>query len=67
MALANKRVSEIAARVERTAELAGVTKRYVRLVINGDRKNQNVLSIYMELQERENLLIQDVKELVPFN
>ncbi len=63
----NKRQSESATRVERTAKLAGVSKRYVRLVINGERNNNNVMRIYMELQEGEDLLVKAVKELVPFS
>lgn len=61
------RDSEVATRVKRTAELAGVTERYVYLVISGERNNENVLGIYMQLQEGESLLLQAVKELIPFN
>ena len=62
-----KREAEVATRVERTADITGVSKRYVRLVLNGERRNDQVLSIYMQLQEGETLLLQAVKELVPFN
>lgn len=61
------RDSEVATRVKRTAELAGVSERYVYLVINGFRRSQKILGIYMQLQEGENLLLQAVKELIPFN
>jgi hypothetical protein len=63
----NKRDSEVATRVKRTAELTGVDVRSVYRVLNGDQKNEIVLSTYMQLQEGETLLMQAVKELVPFN
>lgn len=55
-----------AARVHRVAEMAGVSKRYVRMVIKGKRENEQVLRAYMELAEGENALLEAVKELVPF-
>lgn len=63
----NQRDSEVATRVKRTADISGVSKRYVYLVLNGDRNDENVMATYMRLQEGENLLLQAVKELVPFN
>lgn len=67
MALANKRDSEVATRVKRTAEIRGVSERYVRLVLSGERNSPEILATYMQLQESENLLVKAVKELVPFN
>ncbi len=61
------RDAEVATRVKRTAELTGVTERSVYRVLNGDQKNEDVLKVYMTLQEGESLLVQAVKELVPFN
>lgn len=56
-----------AARIKRTAEIVGVSERYVQLVLNGDRQNDDVLLVYMEMAEGENKLIQEVKKLVPLN
>lgn len=63
----SKRDSEVATRVKRTAELSGVDVRSVYRVLNGQQHNEKVLGIYMQLQEGENLLLQAVKELIPFN
>ena len=56
-----------AARITKTADLVGVSKRAVQLVLNGDRNNETVMTVFMELQEGENKLLQEVKKLVPFN
>lgn len=61
------------ARVKKTATIAGVSTREVYRVICGDvstEKDQAVLEIYMELQEGEeevyqNLLLKAVKQAVP--
>lgn len=64
----NKRDSENATRVKRTAELCRVSTRTVERVINGDQKNEEVLSTYMFLAEGEkNLLIQAIEKLIPIN
>lgn len=55
-----------AARVIKTAECVGVSERYVNYVINGERNNDMVLSVFMEIQEGENKLLEEVKKLVPF-
>ncbi|RXK57692.1 hypothetical protein ESA94_19390 [Lacibacter luteus] len=62
-----KRDSEIATRVKKIAELTGFSRRYVYMVINSDRHNEDVMSLYMQLQEKENALLLEVKKLVPFN
>jgi predicted transcriptional regulator len=62
-----ERDSANAARVKKVADIAGVTERYVRLVLTGERKNSYIMSLYMHLQEGETLLLKAVKELVPFN
>lgn len=63
----NKRDSETATRVKRTADLCGVSTRYVYMVIIGDRVDENVLSVYMQLAEGENKLLESVRKVVPFN
>jgi hypothetical protein len=62
-----QRDSEVATRVKRTAILVGVSERYVYHVLNGERNSEEVLNIYMQLQEGEQILINAVKELIPFN
>lgn len=62
-----KRDSEIATRVKKVAELTGFSRRYVYMVINADRYNEDVMNMYMQLQEGENALLMAVKKLVPFN
>ncbi len=60
-----------AAIVERTAEITGVSKRYVNLVMAGERNNDHVELVFMELKEgfteTENTLVEAAKKLVPFN
>jgi hypothetical protein len=62
-----KRDSAKAARVQKVANMAGVSIRQVYRVINGDQDNEDILSAYMELLEGENQLLVAVKELIPFN
>lgn len=66
MQKSNKRNTEQAAIVQKTAKLMGVSKRYVRMVVNGERKNEGVMTCYMEILERDNALLNAVKELIPF-
>lgn len=66
-----KRDPETAIRVKRTAELVGVSTRTVYRVIIGDPTvekftAEKVMTVYMELKEGENQLIEAVKQLVPF-
>ena len=56
-----------AANIDYTAELTGVDKRSVQRVLAGDQRNERILSTYMEIDEGINLLLQSVKQLVPFN
>lgn len=49
------------------ARLHGVTPNYVRKVINGKRENEDILMTYFNIHEADNLLLQAVKESVPFN
>jgi hypothetical protein len=56
-----------AARVLKTSKVTGVSQRQVQRVIEGSRMNENVLSVFMKLEEGENLLLEAVKQAVPFN
>ena len=60
------RDSENATRVARTAALCGVSVQWVRKVIRGDASDEKVLKVFMELQEGENALLEEVQKLVPF-
>ncbi|MBN8834604.1 MAG: hypothetical protein ABS68_00080 [Niastella sp. SCN 39-18] len=63
----NKRDIRRAATVEETAGLLGISKNYVQKVMRGDRENDEVVAVFMELSERKNYLLEEVKKLVPFN
>ncbi len=54
-------------RIKNTAEIMGVTQRYVRYVVGGERNNDQIFTCYMELLEGETKLIKSVKDLVPFD
>lgn len=60
------RDSEKAVRVKRTAITAGVSQSLVYKVIKGERVHDEVMRIYMQLEEGENLLLQAVKQAAPF-
>jgi hypothetical protein len=51
----------------RVAEIHGVTADHVRKVIRGDRDNESILATYMHMIESDNLLLQTVKNMLPFN
>jgi hypothetical protein len=51
----------------RVAQIHGVTADYVRKVIRGDRENESILATYMHIIENDNLLLQTVKNILPFN
>lgn len=63
----NKRDAEMAYRVKRVAELTGKNPASVYRILRGDRNNEEVFTTYMELLERDNQLMEEVKKLVPFN
>ncbi len=63
----SKRDTIKAATVLKTAELTGFSARYVRYVLEGKRINEGVATVYMELMEGENKLMEAVKQLVPFS
>lgn len=52
--------------IQQTADITGVSDRHVRRVINGAYENEGVTTVYMELLEGNNKLLQAVKSLVPF-
>lgn len=49
------------------AGIHGVSSRYVRMVMNGDEDNEKVFSTVMQYLEGKNLLIETIKETIPFN
>ena len=60
-----KRCNERASLIHKTARLRGVSNRYVRYVLAGDRNNEAVLETYMELMEGEQRLVQAVAQMLP--
>lgn len=67
--LSNKKNRDVrrAAIIDCTAEVRGVSKRSVQRVLSGDQTNERILSTYFDIDEGLNLLLQNVKLLVPFN
>ena len=63
----SKRDTIRAARIKKVAESLGVSPNYIQKVLRGDRENKQVLPLIMELQERENALLEEVKKLLPFD
>lgn len=51
----------------RVAEIHGVTADYVRKVMRGDRENESILATSMKIIENDNLLLQAIKNILPFN
>jgi hypothetical protein len=49
------------------AEIFGFTPRYVRLVMNGDRENREVLMATIEYRQGKNLLVEEIRDLVQFS
>ena len=52
--------------VKRTADIHRVSKRYVYMILNGERENEEIFTTYMELLEGSDALIEAVKKAVPF-
>jgi hypothetical protein len=48
------------------AEIQGVSAAYVRMIINGKRKNKTILKTYMQLQEGKRRLIETVRDQRPY-
>lgn len=61
-----KRDVRKAAKIDLTAESARVNKRTVQRALSGEVHNERILSIYYEFDEGINLLLENVKLLVPF-
>jgi hypothetical protein len=55
-----------AATVQETAELTGLSTRSIRRVLEQKQENAKAMAVFMELTEGKNLLIERVKEMVPF-
>ena len=62
-----KRDTRRAATILDTAEVMGVSPNHVQKILRMDRENDQVVNVFMELTERKNLLIEEVKKLIPFN
>ncbi len=63
--IVKKRSVKRAALIKMTAETTGVSPETVKKVLSMDRRNNRVLAVYMELDEGMNLLLQEVKKLLP--
>lgn len=72
---AEKRSNQRGFLVSKLAAKHGVTKRYVYMVVRGDRQNDDLFADYMELKEiadnieklQDNPLMEAVMATVPFN
>ena len=49
------------------AAIHGVSARYVRMVINGEKQNDQILIDYLNYNVGKNRLIDAIKKEVPFN
>jgi hypothetical protein len=49
------------------ASISSYSKRYVQMVMNGDRENDQILIATILYEQEKNKLIRKVKELVLFN
>jgi hypothetical protein len=72
----NNESAKIAARVKRTAGITGFSVRTVQRVIQGQQKNDRVLSVYMQITEldeqaddilKKTSLVKAAEKLVPLN
>lgn len=63
----NKRDTERAAIILKTADLHKISKRQVRRILDGENQNKEVLETFMFLSEGQNKLVEAAKKLVPFN
>jgi len=61
MRKSSKRNTKRAATVLETAEIIGLSTRQVQRVMSGDRQNENVVTVFMELKERKEALIEELK------
>lgn len=51
--------------VQKVADMHGVSKAYVYMILNCERENEEIFSSYMELLEGTNNLLEAVKKAVP--
>ncbi len=58
--------SDKASLVKKTADIHGVSTRFVYMVLNGERGNDEVFTTYMNLHEGVNDLVEAVKQMVQF-
>lgn len=49
------------------AEIHAVTPAYVRMVINGDKVNDQILLDYLTYNQEKNKLIQAIKKATPYS
>lgn len=61
-----KRDAQREALIAQTAQITGYTKRYVKYVLDGDRRNEVIMSVYMTLLESSNSVLKEVERLIPF-
>lgn len=47
------------------AQIHGVSERYVRYVVAGERENEKIMESYMTIIEQDNKLLQAVRKAVP--
>jgi hypothetical protein len=47
------------------AELKGVTPRYVRMIRNGERENEEILATLIDLEQGQSKLIKELTRIVP--
>lgn len=70
--MAEKPLQQSSKRKKRTetaaviADLAGTSPRYVNMVMNGERENQDILDATIIYEEGKQRLLALVNELVPF-
>lgn len=57
------RDTETAALVTKTSRITGVSKRFVRMVISGERTNELVLDTYMLFQEGNEALLEQARQM----
>lgn len=56
-----------AARIIKTADVTKHSTRQVQRVLKGEQKNDTILEVFMQIEEGENALLEEVKRTVPFN
>lgn len=47
------------------AQVHGVTPRYVRMVMNGERENEAIMDTFMEIVEQDNMLLEAIQKAAP--